>query len=429
MSREVVLNDQIVSDMKRVLGEEISPSDFAVFEVRAFSTEPIQQPDSFYDGAVTDYQFINQAAEWVKNPSNNVGVLIQHDFSELNIGRVFDAWVKSEEGSVTALHARMAVLRRGNEELIDKLNNGVVDEVSCTFSFEHAKCSVCGYDYFDPSVDEDEFFDCFINRTCPNGHTLGVDGCHLVLSGLEFFNEISFVNNGAAHRAKVKKRQEQGKFSQTLVEKGKMCDKLSRMKTLSLNSKVKDMDEIERLKLELSEAQSKIAELESKESENKLSEPEKPEEPSEIEANLDECMVEIAHETDSAVTEPVSSEVEIEAKFSALADSLNSKVAEFTSVLKTKDSEIEALRKEYAELKASFVKEVNKSLTAAGKAQLKDDSSIETILTSLEQSRVTLAASIPIGGRSKGASSSFTEKVFYGKTEAQLGAFKTNRSI
>ena len=46
MTKRVVLNETIISKMKSVLGEDISPDNYVVYKARALSTEEISKRGS-----------------------------------------------------------------------------------------------------------------------------------------------------------------------------------------------------------------------------------------------------------------------------------------------------------------------------------------------------------------------------------------------
>ena len=97
-----------------------------------------------------------------------------HNDDDLNIGRAFSARLAIDDNNSTAMYATCAILRdEESDKVINKIENNVLDEVSVQFLSEHAYCSECHWDY----MGEDATFENWWDKTCANGHVIGVDGC------------------------------------------------------------------------------------------------------------------------------------------------------------------------------------------------------------------------------------------------------------
>jgi hypothetical protein len=83
--------------------------------------------------------------------------------------------------------------------LVSDIENSVIDSVSLGVLSEHALCSECGFDYFGDDASPMNFWD----RTCPEGHTIGEDGVHLNLTGVDGVYELSLVSTGAVQNSKI----------------------------------------------------------------------------------------------------------------------------------------------------------------------------------------------------------------------------------
>jgi hypothetical protein len=116
---------------------------------------------------------------------------------ELPVGRVFMA----EVFDASELRCLFYLSRNDATavDLITKLNAGVIDEVSVGIIPQQCCCSECGFDFLGADATIDNLWD----RTCPEGHVLGVDGVHAKLNGMNKFMELSLVSLGAAKNAKI----------------------------------------------------------------------------------------------------------------------------------------------------------------------------------------------------------------------------------
>ena len=116
MTKRVVLNETIISKMKSVLGEDISPDNYIVYKARAISTEAISKRGSnLLNGATPTENFIRSIVAMANEPQKNVSVHTMHDDRSLPIGRVFDMWEVVEFDSVHAAYAYLAILK--NDEI------------------------------------------------------------------------------------------------------------------------------------------------------------------------------------------------------------------------------------------------------------------------------------------------------------------------
>src|SRR5690606_3498634 len=112
-------------------------------------------------------------------------------------GRMFHAGLNYGEDGEIELRA-LFYLDETEEKLIKKLDSASLDEVSVSFLASSMLCSECGWDYFQFGTSEN-----FNTRTCENGHTIGEDGVHAELVGLNQFIELSLVARGAADKPKI----------------------------------------------------------------------------------------------------------------------------------------------------------------------------------------------------------------------------------
>lgn len=360
MTKQVELTENLIAKFKSKFGDDVDINNFYIFECRSISTEPVTQ-NTIFNGAVANTRCLSDLLEKVVSTDENIGVHIMHNAMDLNIGRVFDARLETE-GEVKALYAMCAILKNsGADDVINKIENNVLDEVSVSFVPEHAYCSECGWDYMGDDADADNWWD----QTCPNGHTIGVDGCHLKLDGVSSFSEISIVNRGAATNPKIKSQSKRSLFSEGELKKlaasGRSPEILVATFTSKLEKKMSENNnEVAELKAKLEEAQKKLDLAEKvKELESKLS--------------------------------------EVEEKLANKDEELKKLQEEKTSV----DEELAAAKSE-TEKAVSFLKEqVEKVNTAAGKKNVEVPDDLEGISAMLSESQQILASLIPAGGVSR----------------------------
>lgn len=416
MAKRVVLDENIISKMKSVLGEDISPDNYAVYKARSISTEPVSKRGcSLLDHAVPTSNFIRSLVSLGTEPQKNISVHTMHDSHDLAIGRVIDIWEVTEFNSVMAAYAYLAILKtEDNADVIEKIDSGILDEVSIGFEIKHGKCSVCGFDFFDNDLDEEDKLEAQWFGSCPNGHKMGKDGAHLVIEEAKSFSEISIVNQGAAHNAKI---QEIAKFSLSFDDAKKNAKTLlAEVGNTTILTKLESKMTEEEMTTKFAEMEAKMAEMEAKLSASEDAAPapegDKPAEASAPEGDkpAEACADEGNKSVDAA---PADEEEKKDEKVVALE-------AEVEELKAKKDS----LESELSAAKTLFAEEVNKALIAAGKEKVSEETEMSAMAKALHDANITLAA-IPVGGRSKGSAKVKEEaSTFYGITINQLNAYK-----
>ena len=121
-------------------------------------------------------------------------VIFDHTWSAGNqTARIFGAEVR-KEGSVSRLRVKAYMLHDAQSQpVIDRINGGILREVSVACAIGRASCSICGEDYFD----------CGHRR----GEVYGGKTCHVVLEDPQDAYELSFVAVPAQREAAVTKRK------------------------------------------------------------------------------------------------------------------------------------------------------------------------------------------------------------------------------
>lgn len=404
MSKELTLTPELLAKFQNKFGQDVDPNNFYCIQVRAVSTEPIHQ-GTIYNGATMNRETLASMADIINFTDENIGVLTMHDSTNLNVGRVFAAEV-IDEGNASSLRACMAILKgKDTEDLISKIENNVLDEVSVSFTPKHAKCSKCGFDY----MGEDATMGNWFNETCPEGHTVGVDGCHLELSGVSSFSEISIVNRGAANRAKILNKP--AEYSEEDMQKLAASEKNSEMFVATFIEKMEKTMTEQITNVELSAEQKKIAELEAKNAELQAS-LDMAAKIKGLEASLAESETKIA-ESESANEELRKAAEDAEAKHKEEIDALTQEKVE----AETKLSEMTSFLRE----------EIKKVLVASGENDLDIPENLDGMSKLLSDRQQILASLVPAGGVSMAANSNASEKLYGGYTAEQLKAFQVKK--
>jgi hypothetical protein len=197
MAKQISQTPAITTQMQGIAGEGVDVSGLPVFEAIVGNTLPLKKKGSIYDKAQMSQGMLADTASFINAKGVPLHTLHQQG-GELPIGKVFSASVVMNDIGQPELHALFYVAPE-HADLSGKLNNGVIDEVSLGILSACALCSECGFDYFGADATTANFWD----RTCANDHTIGEDGVHLNLTGLDGVYELSLVSVGAVQGSKV----------------------------------------------------------------------------------------------------------------------------------------------------------------------------------------------------------------------------------
>lgn len=208
--KRIAINPEIASHLRRSLGDGIDTSQYIVYEAIALNTLPIRKRHPLYYNAINERSVLSEMSARVIGES--IPLMIMHDDEPLPTGRVFHAEVFDLMGE-SELRALFFVDPQ-EAEVINKIDNGTVDQVSVSVVPRQATCSECGWDFFGPESDfENIFF-----GTCANGHVIGQDNVHVKLKGLDSWFEMSLVSQGGARNARIVSR-DQSAFGSTNVHR------------------------------------------------------------------------------------------------------------------------------------------------------------------------------------------------------------------
>lgn len=235
MAKRVELTETVRKYIQDKCGTSVDFNQLAVYQARGISTEQISQNTLYDKGNLTRNALADMEA-LINDPLNNVSIQAMHDVSELPQGKVFHAELVDENNATSALYTLFGVSTE-HPDIINKIDNGIIDEVSFGFRPKQILCSECGKDFLDKDV---SFID-IMEGHCPEcGAYMGEDGAHVVVPGIEKVSELSLVNRGAAKHAKILDSVYQMAMSEdstvTLTKEG-MKDDLLKLNLCSTISK------------------------------------------------------------------------------------------------------------------------------------------------------------------------------------------------
>lgn len=181
----------ITERLRAAVGEDADIGSLTVYEAIALNTLPLRKSHPLYKGTVADRSLLLEMADSVR--AESLPLQIMHDTDPLPIGRIFDGQVVGDELRV------LFFVNAGENDVISKLENGTVDQVSVSVLSKQLLNSKSGFDYFGP----DSTIDNIWSGTDPDGNTLGENGVFGIMKGLEQWFEMSLVGKGGAQNARI----------------------------------------------------------------------------------------------------------------------------------------------------------------------------------------------------------------------------------
>lgn len=205
MSKRITITPTIQAQIRAALGDEnLDTSKLAVFQAKVLSTEKIKRKAGLFAGARTTHDTLVQMANVPNSVGGAIPIQIMHDTSVTPVGKLFHASVDTMKNGESELNT-LFYLPESRAELINDIETGVIDEVSVGLLSQHLYCSECKFDY----RGEEATFMNIMDLTCNNDHTIGQNGVHVIMSGMEQWSETSLVGAGAATDAKILGRARQ----------------------------------------------------------------------------------------------------------------------------------------------------------------------------------------------------------------------------
>lgn len=189
--KNIPITAEMQSRIDAAAGAPVDPSTILVFECVAYTRDPIRKPGSLFDGGVAKPGMYSQMAAYV-NSGNSVTLQLMHADELRPDGRVFYA-AETPEGLRAQFYTPIT------NDVNPDINNGLLADVSVGMVAQKILCSQCGFDY----RGADATILNLIEQTCNEGHTIGEDGTHVVLDGLDTWYELSLCGAGASPGAKI----------------------------------------------------------------------------------------------------------------------------------------------------------------------------------------------------------------------------------
>lgn len=377
MTKRVELTESIRQSIIEKCGDGVDFNSIVLYQAKGISTAPITQPGSIYDKAEFSRNALIELENFSNDKDMNIGIQTLHNTREMPYGRLIQAKLKDEE--MDSVLYMLFMMSTEHQDLISKIDNGIIDEVSIQAMPKKALCSECGKDFMDDDVD----FMSFIEGRCPEcGAIMGLDGAHLNIPSVESFRELSLVPRGAANKPKILDSVHQLAMSDNpniILTKSQVKSDLTKVNLISTISEEVDMNQ-EQLKAAITAATEPLTE-EVRKMQATL-------------ATLNEEKVNL----ETAKSEAESARSEAESAKAALEEENKSLSDEKAKV----EADLEAAKSEYEELKAAFDAEIKKVLVASGMSESAIPEDLKEKQELLHKAHLTLA-NIPVGGVSRGA--------------------------
>lgn len=378
---------ELISLLKKAVGEDVDITDqFAVFESITLNDKPLPgKRGTMWEGAVATPLTLKQIADHI-NDGNHIPLVSDHDLSGSPKGRLFHAGL--HYGDDGEFELRTLFYLDPTEALTaSKIDAGSLDEVSISFLPTQYQCSECEFDYLGEEAD----FENLYTRTCDNGHTIGTDGVHVRMIGLDSLVETSLVARGAADKPKIV---------------GKSASKLR--PAVAQRLAAHGFEDVDRLIVRASLGEDKV-------------------DTSKLTADLVEAKTELGvlkasvSHIETARDTAVTRVGELEASLGER----DTQITELQAELKTAK---DASKAEEADAAVTFLQDVLTKLHTAKGEDVPADlpATVAELTASIKEKTADLTAILPVGGKGVGATGSDTDNK--SRKPALLAGFKTNRS-
>lgn len=196
MPKRIAITDDIKAKVIANMGSEPTWDQIAVFEMTAVTSLPLSKKWSIFDQAKITAQTFEEAATYLNSGGYVPFHTLHNQGYEIPVGRVFYGEAQVSQKGYDELRVLAYIDLTAHEDLANKIDNGVVEEVSVGMSFKQLLCSACDDDLMS---DESKLW----SQTCGNGHVIGMGNHHLKPNGLGQFRELSAVSKGASNGAKI----------------------------------------------------------------------------------------------------------------------------------------------------------------------------------------------------------------------------------
>lgn len=198
MPKRIDITDDLKAKVITNMGSEPTWEQIAVFEMTAVTSLPLNQAGSIYHNARITNETFQEAADFINQGGFVPFHTVHNSKGEVPVGRVFYGERLFNPAGYYELRVLAFIDLTAHADLANKIDNGIVEEVSIGMFFKELLCATCGDNLLnrDPTV-------WLKSRTCANGHFLGSGLHYLRPHGLGEFRELSAVSKGASTNAKI----------------------------------------------------------------------------------------------------------------------------------------------------------------------------------------------------------------------------------
>lgn len=203
--KQINKTSDIQAKLRKAVGGEVDLDALIVYEAIALNQLPLRKNLALFKNAKAERSLLLEMALALESESRPV--MIEHQRSDTPVGRVFYGEVL--DGSQGSELRVLFYLDAGEGDVIRKVDNGVVDQVSVSIVPRQVLNSKSGFDYLGPESTPENVW----SGTDKAGNTLGKDGVFGRLSGLQSWTELSLVGMGGAQNARILHR-DQSHFSE-----------------------------------------------------------------------------------------------------------------------------------------------------------------------------------------------------------------------
>lgn len=392
MPKQLEITSELEARIRAASGDDnLDVTSLAVFETVLADSRPLNKRGSLFDkgriSRTTLAAMVGHLGDGTVVPLHTL-----HRYGdEMPVGRVFHAQVFDTDDGEAELIGQFFVPKH-KAELVADIDTGTLNSVSVGVLSEKLLCSECGWDY----RGEDATFLHLWDRTCANDHTIGKDGVHVRLTGLDAWMETSLVSEGAVPRAKIASRS---------------AAKL-------------DAGELERLAASNIDPRAII-----------------------LTADFKEKGLPMSGTKDGAHVDPMALVSQLTKASSDLAlaqaslagkeqeiEGLKAKITNLETQLEAAGTPNEELQAQLAtankvadDAKAALTEHCKAALIASGKADQEVPEDVTAMLSIINEAGVKLHQLIPEGGRGRGATDATDDETEQKDRRARLSAFKLAR--
>lgn len=189
--KQIAKSEDILAKLRTAYGPDAKLDGLAVYECVALTTLPLRKSGGIFQSARVSLSMLSEMAAAVN--AESVPLQLVHDSEVIPFGRFFYGEVVNDE-----LRGLFAVDGVNHPDIVTKLDNGTLDQVSVGFTMKRLTCSACGFDFLDPTHLVNLY-----TLTCDEDHTVGQDGVYVHVDGLKQFLELSLVGKGASQGARI----------------------------------------------------------------------------------------------------------------------------------------------------------------------------------------------------------------------------------